>query len=76
MRLLSKVWGRWLKLANIIGTIQMIVILSIIYWSFLAIIAIPFKMLADPLSFRAANRARWIDRHHETVSLESMRKQG
>jgi hypothetical protein len=52
------------------------VILSIIYWSFLAIIAIPFKMLADPLSFRAANRARWIERHHETLSLESMRKQG
>ena len=73
---LKKIWKGWLKFAEIVGNIQMIVLLSLIYWVMLPIVAIPFRLLADPLSLRHRGQARWITRSTEPQTIESMRKQG
>ena len=57
MGVIRKIWGRWIKIAEIIGTVQMIVILSIIYWVFMPLMAIPFKLRADPLALRNRRNA-------------------
>ena len=73
---LSRFKRGWLKFAELFGNVQMIVILSILYWAFLVFLAIPFKFLADPLALRNPQRAQWIHRDRPSDILESMRKQG
>lgn len=76
LRILSKAWRRWLKVAEIVGNIQMIILLSLIYWTLLLPLAVPFRLFADPLVLRDPRRARWITRHQVTDILQSMKKQG
>ena len=72
---LGRVWRGWLKVAEVIGTIQMMVILSLMYWTILAITAIPFKLLADPLRLRSAQKGGWVRREPVSPTLENMRRQ-
>ena len=73
---LGKVWKRWLKFAEIIGNIQMIVFLTLMYWTMVLLIAVPFKVFSDPLSLRKFGHARWKTREPISDVLESMRRQG
>lgn len=51
--MLKKVWHGWLKLVEVLGTVQMVVLLTVIYWTLLAVTAVPHRLLADPLSLRS-----------------------
>ena len=73
--LLIRAWRGWLRFAEIVGTINMMIILSVIYWLMGTVIAIPFKLLADPLSMRHANYPGWVRRPDAPADLESMRSQ-
>ena len=73
-RFLTSVWRGWLKFAEVFGNIQMTVLLSLIYWIMLPIVAVPFKLLADPLALRRSRR--WVTRNPESIGIDSMRKQG
>ena len=75
-RILRIAWGRWLKIAEALGNIQMTILLSLIYWTFVLILAVPIKVLSDRLGLRHTGRAHWVDRSPEVDQLESMRKQG
>ena len=74
--ILSTAWRYWLKFAETLGNIQMVVLLTIIYWTGFLVLAIPFKLLSDPLSLKRPGGSRWIDRTPIADVLESMRKQG
>ena len=71
---LRAVWNRWLEVAVVIGTVQMVIILSIIYWLMMPFMAIPFKLLSDPLATKA-HRAGWIKRDPNDNTIEAMRNQ-
>ena len=75
-RVLSAVWRGWLKLAAILGNIQMAVLLTIIYWTILALVAIPFKLLSDPLALRRSRNFGWLQRRKPEDYPQWMRKQG
>ena len=75
LRIARVAWRRWLRFAEILGTIQMTVILSLIYWVMLPIIAVPFKLFADPLTLRSKARAGWVERHSGSQTLDEMKKQ-
>ena len=75
-RFLGRAWRRWLKFAEILGNIQMTVFLSIIYWTLLLMIAIPFKLFSDPLSIKRERSSKWVSRRRDPDVLESMRRQG
>ena len=72
---MRNVWRRWLRFIEILGTIQMVVMLSLIYWTFLIIIAIPFQLFADSLTARRSKHTQWVVRPPSSQLLESMRKQ-
>ena len=63
-------------MAEIIGNVQMIVILTTIYWTMLLIIAVPFKLFSDPLAFKSNKPIEWHQRAEEKHDLESLRRQG
>ena len=75
LTLLKGAWRGWLRFAEILGTFQMMVVLSLIYWIVLPIIAIPFKLLADPLVQRRPSNSTWVERENVSPTVETMRKQ-
>ncbi len=50
--MLKRMWRGWLRLVEVLGTVQMVILLSIVYWTLLAVTALPHRLLADPLSLR------------------------
>lgn len=73
--MLKTAWKGWLKLAEVLGTIQMMVILSLVYWIMLPIIAVPFKLFADPLVMRKPSEAKWVKRDSGSQTLDEMKLQ-
>mgnify|MGYP001437058781 CR=1 FL=1 len=69
-------WKCWVRFAEILGNIQMVVLLTIIYWTMMLIIAVPFKLFADPLCLKKGKAVDWITKDDVTNDLESMRRQG
>ena len=76
MNVISRAWRRWLRFAEVLGNIQITILLSLLYWIMLPVWAIPYKVFSDRLALRDARRARWIQRVPGTDWLDSMRKQG
>ncbi len=76
LSLLKNIWKRWMKLAEVIGNFQMILLLSLVYWLILALTALPFKLRSDPLGFRRRNRISWTKRPPAGDIMEFMRRQG
>jgi len=76
LTILGIVWRGWIRFATILGNIQMIIMLSVIYWIMLTLLAIPFKLLTDPLGLRRPGNRRWIQRQPISEVMESMRRQG
>jgi hypothetical protein len=65
-----------MRFAEIFGNFQMILMLTVLYWTIVLLIAIPFKLLADPLSLRKNRGPSWTDRPPESDVMGSMRRQG
>ncbi len=66
----------WLKLAETIGTIQTVVILSFIYWTIGSISSVPVKLFSDPLSLKNSSQSTWKDHKEPENVLEYLKKQG
>ena len=75
-RILEKTWKRWIRIAEVIGNIQMIVLLTVMYWTVVLLIDVPFKLFSNPLCLREFGRAHWTRREPIFDVLESMRRQG
>ena len=73
-RVPSSIWRGWLKFAEKFGTVQMIIILSLVYWVIITLMAIPYKLIADPLKLRRRSRPAWIERDY-APDVESMERQ-
>ena len=56
--------------------VQMIVILTAMYWSMLLIVAVPFKLFSDPLFLKSNKPIEWHQRAEKKYDLESLRRQG
>ena len=72
---LKTAWRGWLRFAEVLGTFQMMVILTLTYWIMVPVIAVPFKLLADPLMMRNPGQARWIMRSSGSPTLDEMKQQ-
>ena len=70
-----RLWNGWLRIAEKIGTVQMVIVLTLIYWTMITIMAIPFRFLSDPLALKKASRPKWIPRTQPDDVLASMRRQ-
>ena len=75
LSILKVAWRGWLRFAELLGTIQMMVVLSLIYWTVLPLVAIPFRFFADPLALRRRGFPSWVERDVGSQSLDSMKNQ-
>ena len=73
--MLTRAWKRWLAIATVIGNVQMAILLSMVYWTIVALTAIPMRFLSDPLTLRRPKQG-WIKIEPVTDVLDSMKKQG
>ena len=68
-------WRGWLKFAHIVGNIQIVVALTLIYWLLLAPMPAVLKLVSDPPTMRRPRRAEWGLRRASPNAMEGMRKQ-
>lgn len=66
-------WNRWLKFAEVVGTVQMIIVLSLVYWTLVAAMAIPFRLMSDPLALKGPRT--WIRHRAGSSTLDRMKDQ-
>ncbi len=76
MKILKVAWHGWIKFAHVIGNIQMILLLTILYWIGITLMAIPMKLLSDPLSLKKPIVPKWTDRRNDGDLIDSMKRQG
>lgn len=76
LKVLAAGWRRWLAIATVIGNFQMIVLLSLFYWTIVFLTSIPLKLFSNPLGLRRRSSSPWIDRPPVRPTPESMRRQG
>ena len=57
------------------GTVQMTILLSIIYWVVIPPMAIPLKLFGDPLNFRASRHVGWQPRSAVADMTAAMTRQ-
>ena len=72
----KRAWRRWMKVGELLGNFQLIVILTLVCWSVMSLTAIPFKLLAFSLPLRIAMRFFWILRARLAVARVSLRPRG
>ena len=70
-----RAWDGWMKFAEMMGTVNLIIILSIMYWTMLTVVAIPFRLASDPLRIKTSEGHGWIVRESFDSDVESMRSQ-
>lgn len=76
MKVIKSAGRLWMKFAEAFGTFQMIVFLSLIYWTMFAIVALPFRLRSDSLKLRREDSGIWVQRSREDNPFDSMKRQG
>ena len=70
-----RAWDRWMKFAEMMGTVNLVIVLSIMYWTMVTVVAIPFRLASDPLRIKTSEGHGWIVREPFDSDVESMRSQ-
>ncbi len=74
-RSLTVAWRGWIRLGEKLGNLQIILLLSLAYWTIGLLSAIPIKLFSDRLSLKK-NSEGWKTHKSPTDIFTSMRKQG
>ena len=69
-----RAWSRWTGFARVVADVQIVILLTLVYWGLIMPMAIVFKPLSDPLGLRR-RRGRWITRDPQDDVLDTMRNQ-
>ena len=70
-----RIWRRWLRIAHVIGTVQMLVVLTVVYWTILALTAVLFRLFGERLTKPPAWYHRAPPRQPAGPTLDEMKKQ-
>ena len=70
-----RAWNGWMKFAEIVGTANLVIVLSILYWTMVAIVAIPFRLASDPLRIKSNEGHGWVVRDSSSADMDSMKNQ-
>ena len=73
---MTAIFRFWYKLAETLGTIQTVVILSLVYWTIGSLSSIPVKVFSDPLNIKKPFKSTWKDHKQPENILEYLKKQG
>ena len=57
VNVLLQPWKIWLAIVKVLGTIQMVILLTVVYVIFKPVLFIPAGLIADPLKLRRGGEA-------------------
>ena len=70
-------WHEWLRVSKHIGSFNARALITLIYFTVLALFGIPLRWLADPMGVkRRPEGSAWHDRVTKDLDLESAQRQG
>ena len=69
------VWHGWLSFAELFGRLMFFLIMTVLYFTLVTIIAIPHRLLSDPLQLRDRNESTWHLRPESASDPSSMQRQ-
>ena len=72
---LRSILDGWLAFAHLIGIVQMVVMLTVVYWVFIPLMYIPFGLISDPLRLRRSEGSGWREREVPDDAMEHMSRQ-
>ena len=72
---LRSILDGWLAFAHLIGTVQMVVLLTVVYWVFIPLMYVPFGLISDPLRLRRSKGSGWREREVPGEAMEYMMRQ-
>ena len=73
--LLHRIVDGWLAFAHLLGTVQMVVLLTVVYWVFIPLMYVPFGLISDPLRLRRSAGSWWREREVPDDAMEFMLRQ-
>ncbi len=75
--MLRNLWQEWLRVSKHIGSFNARALITLIYFTVLALFGLPSRFLADPLHMkkRPADSA-WLQRTTHDLDMDSARRQG
>jgi hypothetical protein len=71
-----RAWDRWVKIAQIIGTVQMMIILTVLFWVAVAPLGIALRLVSDPLLIKKPANSNWRLRETPSGGFEFFKRQG
>lgn len=74
--ILKRCWAGWLRVTEVLGTIQMVVLLSLVYWAMISIVFVPLRLLGDPLQLRRPDSGTWQKTDSKGSGLDNFGNQG
>jgi len=75
MSMLVKIWQKWLKFAQVVGVVQMVIALTLVYWLMVVPTALVLRLVSDPLALRWRHRPGWRSCCSQPDMLGSMKRQ-
>ena len=76
MPILRIIWNLWMKFVVWFGTVQMIFIVTVVYWLIVPFTGVIVALISDPLGRRLRNKSTWIAREKHPDPLADMKRQG
>ena len=72
---LRRLLDGWLAFAHLIGTVQMVVLLTVVYWVFIPLVYVPYGLISDPLRLRRPAGTGWREREVVDDASDDMTRQ-
>ena len=69
------IWRGWLWFAELFGRLMFFLIMTVLYFTLVTLIAIPHRLLSDPLQLRSRGTSTWHTRHESASDAPSMQRQ-
>jgi len=74
MEALRKFWHAWKRFGQIIGDFVGRLVLTVFYFTLFIPFGLGVRFFGDPLAIRPPNRAKWLERKTNDLSLEDARR--
>ena len=69
------IWHGWLSFAELFGRLMFFLIMTVLYFTLVTLIAIPHRLLSDPLQLRDRGTSTWHLRPESASDRSSMQRQ-
>ena len=74
MEALRKGWQAWKRIGQFIGDLMGRLVLTVFYFTLFMPFGLGVRFFGDPLAIRPHNRAKWLERKTQDLTLEDSRR--